>query len=95
MALEGMKIVVIGAGIGGLAAARALALRGAQVTLLEQAPEIREVGAGLQVSPNGYRVIEALGLGAGLREKGIRAEAVRLKDYRGRDVLRLDLARAA
>lgn len=95
MALEGMKIVVIGAGIGGLAAARALALRGAQVTLLEQAPEIREVGAGLQVSPNGFRVIEALGLADELRERSVRAEAVRLKDYRGREVLRLDLAQAA
>jgi salicylate hydroxylase len=38
---------------------------GAEVTLHEQAPEIAEVGAGLQISPNGLRVIDALGLGRG------------------------------
>ena len=56
----GRKITVLGAGIGGLAVARALALRGAEVTVLEQADAIREVGAGLQVSPNGARVLRAL-----------------------------------
>ncbi|MEQ8292022.1 MAG: FAD-dependent monooxygenase [Roseovarius sp.] len=91
MHLESMKIVVVGGGIGGLAAARALALRGAEVTVFEQAEAIREVGAGLQVSPNGFRVIDALGLAEALRAVSVQGRAVRLKDYRGGEVLRLDL----
>lgn len=63
------------------------------MTLLEQADAIREVGAGLQVSPNGLKVIAALGLEAALGTAP-RAAAVSLRDYRaGREVLRLDLAR--
>ena len=87
-----MKIIVVGAGIGGLAVARALQLRGAEVTVLEQAGAIREVGAGLQISPNGYRVLDALGLGERLRRVSVRAEAVQLIDYRGAPVVRLDLS---
>eukprot|EP00903_Cladosiphon_okamuranus_P020502 g18821.t1 len=64
------RIVIIGAGIGGLAAARALALRGAKVTVLEQAPAITEVGAGIQLGPNGTAVMRALGLDQALRDTG-------------------------
>lgn len=93
MALTGMHIVVVGGGIGGLAAARALCLYGAEVTVLEQADAIREVGAGLQISPNGFRVLEALGLADRLRAASVRGRAVLLKDYRGGEVVRLDLDR--
>ncbi|MCU9846630.1 FAD-dependent oxidoreductase [Defluviimonas sp. WL0024] len=93
--LKGRKVTVLGAGVAGLSVARALALRGAEVTVLEQAPEIREVGAGLQISPNGARVISALGLGAALGKAGQRAEAVELRDGEsGAVVLRMDLSRA-
>ncbi len=95
MSLLGMRAVVIGAGIGGLAAARALALRGADVTVLEQAPESAEVGAGLQISPNGMAVLRALGLEGGLRAASVQARAVCLKDHRDRQVVRLDLGRLA
>ncbi|MGI9367960.1 MAG: NAD(P)-binding protein, partial [Ruegeria sp.] len=61
MNIEGLSFCVTGAGIGGLAAALALRLRGAQVTVLEQAQEITEVGAGLQISKNGLVVLRALG----------------------------------
>ena len=91
MGLDSAKIAVIGAGIGGLAVAQALAQRGADVTILEQASEIAEVGAGLQISPNGAMVLDALGLGAGLRARAVTAHAVQLCDYRGGEVLRLDL----
>jgi len=55
-------ILVIGAGIGGLAAALALLRRGLDVEVYEQAQELREVGAGVQISPNGSRVLQALGV---------------------------------
>ncbi len=91
MTLDGLKILVIGAGIGGLAAARALALRGADVTVLEQAGAIAEVGAGLQISPNGFVVLHALGLGDLLAAGAVQGQAVSLRDYRKGEVLRLDL----
>jgi len=91
MSLLGMKTVVIGGGIGGLAVARALALRGASVTLLEQAEAIREVGAGLQISPNGFAVLKALGLDQVLQQGAVQGQAVSLRDYRKGEVLRLDL----
>ena len=63
--LIGQRVTVLGAGVAGLAVARALALRGAVVTVFEQSDAIREVGAGLQVSPNGACVLRALGLEIG------------------------------
>lgn len=95
MAMTGMKIVVIGAGIGGLSVARACALRGADVTVLEQAEAIKEVGAGLQISPNGFAVLRGLGLGEAVSAASLRAEAVALHDYRHGPVVRLDLTRLA
>jgi salicylate hydroxylase len=55
-------VVIAGGGIGGLAAALALTQRGADVRVLEQAPELKEIGAGVQISPNGTRILDALGL---------------------------------
>ncbi|MEO0782573.1 MAG: FAD-dependent monooxygenase [Pseudomonadota bacterium] len=95
MSLKNMQITVIGAGIGGLAVSQALALRGARVRVLEQADAIREVGAGIQISPNGARVFEALGLSEQLRDVGLQAQAVQLVDYKGAGVTRLDLSRLA
>lgn len=88
------EITVIGAGIAGLAAATALARRGARVTVLERAAAIAEVGAGLQVSPNGACVLRALDLEAALEGTSIRGQAVRLVDFRhGATVLRMPLDR--
>lgn len=88
--------IVVGAGIGGLAVAVALARHGVAVTVLEQAREISEVGAGLQVSPNGLAVLRALGLEKRLVERGaVRGQAVVMQahDAAGVDVARLDLLR--
>lgn len=89
-----MDICIIGGGLGGLTAAIALRQRGANVLVLEQAPQIAEVGAGLQISPNGACVLRALGLGDALQAISVRAMAVSLRDYaKGREVTRLDLTR--
>lgn len=92
--LIGKRITVLGAGVAGLTVARALALRGAEVTVLEQAEAIREVGAGVQISPNGVRVLRALGLGDALAAAGPRSVGVEMFDGEtGTRVARLDLAR--
>lgn len=93
MTLIGQQVTVLGAGVGGLAVSLALALRGASVTVLEQAAALSVAGSGLQISPNGARVLDALGLGDALTRIGQRSSAVVLRDGRqGRQVLRLDLA---
>jgi salicylate hydroxylase len=59
---RGPRILVAGGGIGGLTAALALLRQGCDVALFEQAPELREVGAGVQISANGMRALGALGV---------------------------------
>lgn len=86
------RIGIVGAGPGGLCAALAFALHGHEVEVFEQAAELGAVGAGIQVSPNGWAALAALGLGDALAARSMRAQAVRLCDYRqSREVLRLDL----
>jgi salicylate hydroxylase len=68
-----MKVLIAGAGLGGLAAAAACLRRGIDVEVYEQAPELREVGAGVQISANGTGVLFALGLEEGVRKWGVHA----------------------
>ncbi|MCC7320378.1 MAG: FAD-dependent monooxygenase [Rubellimicrobium sp.] len=86
---------VIGGGIAGMATAAALGRAGAgRVRVFEQAPAIREFGAGLQISPNGGAVLAALGLGPEARARGIHALAVEPRDaLTGRVIGRFDLTR--
>ncbi|MFV0384791.1 FAD-dependent oxidoreductase [Paracoccus sp. (in: a-proteobacteria)] len=92
-ALHGRPALIVGAGVAGLTAAIALARRGARVTVLERAPAIREVGAGLQLSPNAMRVLAALGLTDAVLAVSCRSHAVQLRDSSGAPVARLDLIR--
>ncbi|KNG93933.1 monooxygenase [Pseudaestuariivita atlantica] len=57
-----MKAILVGGGIGGLTAALALDQIGWDVSVLERAPELGEIGAGVQISPNGIKVLDALGV---------------------------------
>ncbi|MCC5970499.1 MAG: FAD-dependent monooxygenase [Pararhodobacter sp.] len=82
------EALIVGAGVAGLAAGIALRQNGTGVRVLEQAPAIREVGAGLQISPNGTRVLRALGLEPA--DFGTLTQAVELRDARGRLVTRLN-----
>jgi salicylate hydroxylase len=62
-----LKVLIVGAGIGGLTAAVAALRRGLDVEVYEQAQELKEVGAGLQLSANGTRVLYELGVGEALK----------------------------
>ncbi len=64
-------VVIVGAGLGGLAAALALLRQGFEVTVLEQAPVLGEVGAGVQLSANATRVLHLLGLSDAVAEFGV------------------------
>ena len=59
---QALPILIAGGGIGGLAAAHALARKGFAVRVLEQAPEFREIGAGIQLGPNIFRALDKIGL---------------------------------
>ena len=65
------KVAIVGAGIGGLTAALALIRQGIDVEVHEQAPELKELGAGVQISSNGTRVLCALGLHADVERVGV------------------------
>src|SRR4029078_4050168 len=69
------RILIAGAGIGGLSAAACLMKAGHQVEIHEQAPERAEVGAGIQVSANAMHVLRNLGLEQAITAVGVRPEA--------------------
>ena len=90
MNISGLKFCVVGGGIGGLAAALALRQFGGQVTLLEQASALTEVGAGVQISANGMVVLRVLGVVGDKPETGQRSAGTVLRDYRkGRVISRV------
>lgn len=64
-------VAIIGAGLGGLTCALALARAGREVVVYEQAPQLGEVGAGITLSPNSSRIMIALGLEQGMRRLGV------------------------
>jgi salicylate hydroxylase len=73
-------VIVAGGGIGGLAAALALAQRGFRVTVLEQAAELGEIGAGVQLAPNAFAAFDALGVGAQARGRAVYTDRMVLMD---------------
>jgi salicylate hydroxylase len=90
-------IAVIGGGIGGLATAAALLRHGLDVRIYERAGQLSEIGAGIQLTPNAVKVLNALGLAEGLEQYGFRPHSIVGLDWRsGRTLFRkplLDLCR--
>ena len=74
-----MRVLIAGGGIGGLSAALALIQKGCEVEVYEQASELKEVGAGLQLSPNGSHVLYALGVGEELRALSCETEGKEIR----------------
>jgi 3-hydroxybenzoate 6-monooxygenase len=73
-------VIVAGGGIGGLAAALAIARQGFRVKVLEQTAEIGEIGAGIQLGPNAFAAFDALGVGAQARARAVYAERLLMMD---------------
>ncbi|KAG1796649.1 uncharacterized protein HD556DRAFT_1359125 [Suillus plorans] len=82
-----LNIVVIGCGLGGLAAAYCLAQAGHNITILEAASAIGEVGAGVQASPNVSRLLMRWGLGPRLEELGVKIQALSFKRWDNDEVV--------
>jgi 2-polyprenyl-6-methoxyphenol hydroxylase-like FAD-dependent oxidoreductase len=77
------QVVIVGAGVGGLCAAIALRRSGLEVVVLEQATELREVGAGVLLWPNAMRVLRRLEVGAAIEDAGAAAANAALRSPRG------------
>ncbi|MBM3407534.1 MAG: monooxygenase [Betaproteobacteria bacterium] len=76
------RILIAGAGLGGLCAAAALLQRGFDVDVYEQAAELKEVGAGVQLSANGTRVLAALGMAEALRALSCEAQGKEIRHWK-------------
>ncbi|MCS6765486.1 MAG: 3-hydroxybenzoate 6-monooxygenase [Candidatus Protistobacter heckmanni] len=89
------KVIVVGGGIGGLAAAQALARFGIQVEVLEQAAQIGEIGAGIQLGPNAFAALDALGVGEAARGRSVLTDSLNLMDaVDATSVARIDVGAA-
>ena len=87
-----MKIIIAGAGIGGLTVSLCAQQAGHEVILLESAEELLEVGAGIQVPPNAMKVLDKLGVGEAVRTVGVEPEALTARmGVSGRTVFRVPL----
>lgn len=74
------RIIIVGGGIGGLAAALSISERGHEVLVLERAPEFAEIGAGIQLAPNGLHALDRLGVGEAARAITVRMDELRFMD---------------
>jgi 3-hydroxybenzoate 6-monooxygenase len=86
------NLTVVGGGIGGLAAALALAKNGATLSVLEKAPEFAEVGAGLQLGPNASRMLDKLGVLESVHRHAVFPSRLKMFDIMdGKQITELDL----
>jgi salicylate hydroxylase len=87
-----LKVAVVGAGMGGLSLGCALRARGIEVQLYDQAGELTQVGAGIQLTPNATKALRGLGLEHRLKEFGFLPQATVGRDWKtGRQVFRTPL----
>src|SRR5688572_33336782 len=73
-------VIIAGGGIGGLAAALALARKGFRSVVLEQAQQFGEIGAGIQIAPNAWHALDALGVGALVKKEAVFVERMLMFD---------------
>ena len=75
-----LPVLIAGGGIGGLASALALTRQGFKVKVLEQAPELGEIGAGIQLGPNAFHAFDALGVGEKTRSRAVYTDYMVMHD---------------
>jgi len=80
MHVSSLPVLVAGGGIGGLAAALALTRHGFFVKVLEQAPQLGEIGAGIQLGPNAFAAFDALGVGKLARDRAVYTDEMVMHD---------------
>src|ERR1700740_948265 len=80
MGQQELPVIVAGGGIGGITAALALTRRGSAVLVLEQAPQLGEIGAGIQLGPNAFAAFDALGVGPEARACAVYADELVMHD---------------
>ncbi|HET9140454.1 FAD-dependent monooxygenase [Actinophytocola sp.] len=86
------RVIVVGGGIGGLAAALAVARNGHEALVLERQDGFAELGAGIQLAPNAFRALEHLGVAAEARARAVFISDLRLMDgVAGVELTRLEL----
>jgi 3-hydroxybenzoate 6-monooxygenase len=73
-------VIIAGGGIGGLAAALALARKGFKSVVVEQAPQFGEIGAGIQIAPNAWHALDALGVGQLVKKEAVFIERLLMFD---------------
>src|SRR3954453_1340471 len=73
-------VIIAGGGIGGLAAALALARKGFRSIVVEQAQQFGEIGAGIQIAPNAWHALDALGVGALVKREAVFIERLLMMD---------------
>jgi FAD-dependent urate hydroxylase len=90
--MEKLKVVIVGAGMGGLSAAIALRQAGHDVHVYERAPELAPIGAAISIWPNGMKVLHALGVGPDVERVGGDMRTMSYSDVAGRLLTRLELS---
>ena len=92
---QSARVLIVGGGIGGLAAALALSKQGVASTVLEQAPQLGEIGAGIQLGPNAFAAFDALGLGERARSRAVYTDDLIMQDaVDGQVVVKIPTAQA-
>jgi 2-polyprenyl-6-methoxyphenol hydroxylase-like FAD-dependent oxidoreductase len=93
--VSALPALVLGGGIGGLAAALALAQKGCRARLFEQGAELKEIGAGIQLGPNAFHAFDYLGVGEAARGMAVYIDQLRLMDaLTAEEITHIDLGEA-
>lgn len=95
MTIPSKHAIVVGGGIGGMAAALALSRQGMTVQVLEQAAQIGEIGAGIQLGPNAFAALDALGVGKAARARAVFTDHIIMMDaLSNQEIVRIETGQA-